>query len=173
MVTDNLTGTVTGLFHVGVTVSNLDRSLQFYQDLMGFELVAERRYTEAYIMEITSAPAHAIRIAFLAIPGSDVRLELLEYQGLERLSGSVRPYDYGSGHFCVYVEDIDALYLRLHHSGVTARSEGPVSITAGINRGSKAMYLRDPDGYHIEIFERLPPSSEREMDPAGAVREAP
>lgn len=155
MVTDGQLGTVTGLFHVGVTVADLDRALAFYRDLLGFELVAERLYTEPYIMEITAAPARAIRIGILAIPGSEVRVELLEYRGLERHSGSARPYDYGTGHFCLYVNNIDALYERLHEAGVRGRSDGPVRITVGINEGSRAMYLTDPDGYNIEIFERL------------------
>lgn len=162
MVTDARPSTVTGLFHVGVTVSNLDRALSFYRDLLGFELITERLYTEPYIMEITAAPASAIRIGILTIPGSDVRVELLEYQGLERHSGSVRPYDYGTGHFCLYVEDIESLFARLHEAGVKGRSGGPIRITAGINKGSKAMYLSDPDGYYVEIFERLQADSDQE-----------
>lgn len=147
-------GLTSGFFHAGVTVSDLARSLAFYRDLLGLEVAVERVFTEPYILEIVAIPATALNIAILRIPGSDTMLELLEYQGVERHPGDTRPCDPGTGHFCLYTPDIEALHARLQAAGVKTRSGGPVLITAGPNKGSMAMYVSDPDGYNVEIFER-------------------
>jgi catechol 2,3-dioxygenase-like lactoylglutathione lyase family enzyme len=145
---------ITGFFHAGVTVSDLDRSLAFYRDLLGLEVSMERVFTEPYIFEIVALQPAAMRIAYLKIPQSPVILELIEFQGIERHSGAARPCDPGSGHFCLYVADVDSLHARLAEGGIRSRSAAPVMVTAGPNRGSKVVYVSDPDGYLVELFER-------------------
>ncbi len=146
-----------GARHAGITVSDLDRSLAFYCDLLGMELVWRRTYKEPEIREIVGVPeATALEIAMLRVPGSELEVELLEYVGCERRSGATRPCDYGSGHFCVFVRSIDALYWDLSARGVPFRSSGPVEMTGGANRGGKSLYSSDPDGYVIEFHEAPP-----------------
>jgi catechol 2,3-dioxygenase-like lactoylglutathione lyase family enzyme len=145
---------ITGFFHAGVTVSDLDRSLAFYRDLLGLEVSMERVFTEPYIFEIVALQPAAMRIAYLKIPQSPVIIELIEFQGIERHSGAARPCDPGTGHFCLYVVDVDSLHARLAAAGIRSRSTAPVTITAGPNRGSKVVYVSDPDGYLVELFER-------------------
>ena len=84
---------ITGARHAGITVSDLDRSLEFYCGLLGLELLW-RRLCEERGPEIVGVPeATALDIAMLRIPGSDVEVELLEYRGLEqiRAHASVAP----------------------------------------------------------------------------------
>lgn len=145
---------VTGFFHAGVTVRDLDRSLAFYRDLLGMEVSMQRVFTEPYIFEIVALQPAAMRIAYLTIPQSPVIVELVEFQGIERHPGVARPCDPGTGHFCLYVSDLDTLHARLAERGIRSRSAAPVTITAGPNRGSKVVYVTDPDGYLIELFER-------------------
>jgi catechol 2,3-dioxygenase-like lactoylglutathione lyase family enzyme len=147
-------GPVTGFFHAGVTVTDLDRSLTFYRDLLGMEVSMDRVFTEPYIFEIVALQPAAMRIAYLKIPQSSVIVELIEFQGIEGHPGSARPCDPGTGHFCLYVRDVDALHARLTANGFRSRSAAPVTITAGPNRGSKVVYVSDPDGYLVELFER-------------------
>lgn len=157
---------VTGFFHSGVTVSDLDRSLGFYRDLLGMEVSMERVFTEAYIFEIVALQPSAMRIAYLKVPQSTVIVELIEFQGIERHPGEARPCDWGTGHFCLYVRDIDSLHARLRAAGVRSRSAAPVTITAGPNRGSKVVYVTDPDGYLVELFERRTAPAEPAGRPA-------
>lgn len=148
---------IVGARHAGITVSDLDRSLDFYCGLLGMELLWRRTYEEPEIREIVGVPeATAFDIAMLRVPGSDLDVELLEYRGCERRSGAARPCDHGSGHFCVFVRSIDALYADLSTRGVAFRSRGPVEMTAGANRGGKSLYSSDPDGYVIEFHEPPP-----------------
>jgi catechol 2,3-dioxygenase-like lactoylglutathione lyase family enzyme len=157
---------ITGFFHAGVTVSDLDRSLAFYRDLLGMEVSMERVFTEPYIFEIVALQPAAMRIAYLKIPQSPVIIELIEFQGIERHSGAARPCDPGTGHFCLYVGDIDALHERLRAKGYASRSAAPVTVTAGPNRGSKVVYMLDPDGYLVELFERRTAPAVAEGAPA-------
>lgn len=148
---------VVGARHAGITVSDLDRSLVFYRDLLGLELIWRRVYEEPEIREIVGVPdATSFDIAMLRVPGSDVQVELLEYRGCERRSGATEPCNHGSGHFCLFVRKIDALHTDLRERGVAFRSSGPVEMSAGANKGGKSLYALDPDGYVVELHEPPP-----------------
>jgi len=127
---------IVGPRHAGITVSKLDRSLDFYCGLLGLELLWRRLYEEPEITRIVGIPeATGLEIAMLRIPGSDFEVELIEYQGCESRSGSSPPSHHGTGHFCVFVTGIDALYEELLAHGVSFRSDGPVEMTAVAHRG--------------------------------------
>jgi lactoylglutathione lyase len=146
---------ILGARHAGITVFDLDRSLEFYCGQLGMEQLWRRLYEEPEIAAIVGVPeATAFDIAMLRVPGGDLEVELLEYKGCERHSGSSRPCDYGTGHFAFFVEDIEALHADLAARGVSFRSDGPVEMSAGANRGGKSLYSLDPDGYVIEFHER-------------------
>ena len=148
---------ITGARHAGITVSDLDRSLGFYCGLLGLELLWRRLCEERAIAEIVGVPeATALDIAMLQIPGSDVEVELLEYRGVPQISGAGPPSHHGTGHFCVFVDDIDRLYDDLSARGVRFRSAGAVEQTAGVHRGGKSLYSLDPDGYIVEFHQRPP-----------------
>jgi catechol 2,3-dioxygenase-like lactoylglutathione lyase family enzyme len=77
---------VLAVYHTGVTVSSLDRSLQFYRDLLGLELevVGTRTARQPYIQRLVDAPGATLEIALLRAPGSPHLRELLEYVDVER-----------------------------------------------------------------------------------------
>lgn len=153
---------IVGARHAGITVSDLDRSLAHYCGLLGMGLLWRRLYREPEIGAIVGiADATAFDIAMVQVPGSDLTIELIDYKGCKRRSGSTEPCNYGTGHFCVFVRGIEALYTELRGRGVAFRSHGPVEMTDGPNRGGKSLYSLDPDGYIIEFHEpppRLEPS---------------
>ena len=154
--------TIDGPRHGGITVSDLDRSLEFYSGLLGLELLWRRLYEEREITRIVGVPeASGIEVAMLglpnsSVPGSEVNVELLQYHGCDSPSGASPPSHHGTGHFCVYVTGIDALYEELRANGVEFRSNGPVEMSAGVNAGGKSLYALDPDGYVFEFHQRPP-----------------
>ena len=148
---------IAGPRHAGITVSDLDRSLGFYEGLLGLEVLWRRLYEEPEIRRIVGVPeATGLDIAMLRVPGSDFEVELLEYRGVEPVSGASLPSRAGTGHFCLFVTGIDALHAELRAHGVAFRSDGPVEMTAGANAGGKSLYSLDPDGYVVELHERPP-----------------
>jgi lactoylglutathione lyase len=145
---------VGGFFHGGITVADMDRSLSFYVDGLELEVLVDRVASDAYLAEELALPLESLRIVYLRIPETPVILELLEYRGLERHSAAARPCDPAVAHLGLYVDDVDAVHARLVGMGFRSRSPGPVSITAGPNRGARGVYMFDPDGFYIELFQR-------------------
>lgn len=144
---------VTGFFHAGITVRDMGASVAFYRDGLGLEEQFDRVIDADYLREVLGLDFRAIRAVYLSIPGGGI-VELLEYQGIERLSARSRPNDYGAGHLCLYVDDVAGMTERLRKYGGTSRSEGVVAITAGPNEGATSIYMLDPDGYAVELFQR-------------------
>ncbi|MDO7881563.1 VOC family protein [Salinibacterium soli] len=144
---------VTGFFHAGVTVRDMEASLGFYRDGLGLDVHLDRVLDADYLRTVLALDFESIRAVYLTIPGGGF-VELLEYRGIERLSAASRPNDFGAGHLCLYVEGIDELVERLRAVGGSARSAGVVDITSGPNEGARSIYMRDPDGYPVELFER-------------------
>lgn len=149
---------VTGFFHAGVTVSDMDRALGFYRDALGLEVVSDGITGGATAERIWGLPVGKVRVVFLRVPGSDALLELFDFAEVERHPASARPPDYGAGHMCLYTNDAQALHERVVAAGFRSRSGEAVTIDRGAHAGAKAAYLIDPDGYHVEIYE-LPASS--------------
>ena len=145
-----------GVHHAGVTVSSLDRALAFYRDVLGLEVfaVAERR--NETIGAIVGYPGAAIKLAFVGVPGDAARVELLEYLEPRGDGPDGETFRPGTGHVCFRVDDIDTLYEQIADSGFTPRSAAPVTITEGPNAGARAFYVRDPDGYTVELFQPPP-----------------
>jgi lactoylglutathione lyase len=146
-------GSITGFFHGGITVSDMDRSLRFYGDGLGLEEEFDRILDAPYLREVLGLEFESIRAVYLRIPGGGF-VELLEYRGIERLPAASRPCDFGAGHLCFYVDGIDEVFGRMVGLGYQARSAGVVDITAGPNAGARSVYLADPDGYPVELFQK-------------------
>ena len=143
------------LHHTGLTVSDLERSLHFWRDAMGMEELFQQEKEGGYLEAIVREPGAHVRMAHLAFGGAGPRIELFQYlapSGGRHLS---RPADQGFVHVCVACEDLDERMKRLVAAGGTPFSE-PVVIDTGVNRGGRGVYLRDPDGHVVELFERPP-----------------
>jgi catechol 2,3-dioxygenase-like lactoylglutathione lyase family enzyme len=146
-----------GFLHTGFTVADIARSIAFYRDLLGFEVVAEQIGEAEYLGRVVGFPGERMRMAFLRVPGDGHQLELLEYlvhPGEPTPRETNRP---GNGHICLVVDDLAAIHARLAAAGVQFMSE-PADITAGVNKGARAVYARDPDGFTVELFQRPPVS---------------
>ena len=150
-------GQVTGFFHGGITVGDMDRSLVFYRDGLGLEIEFDRKLDGAYLPIVLGLDFAYIRGVYLRIPGGGF-VELLEYHGIERFAAAARPCDPGGGHLCLFVDDVAAVHARLTGLGFKARSEAVVDITSGPNTGARSCYIADPDGFAVELFQR-PPSA--------------
>lgn len=143
---------IKGVDHTSYTVADLGRSLEFYQGLLGFEMVWQREITNEYFRKIVGFPDCVVKAAQLRIPGSSHKLELFEYVQPHLDQPVVTTNSPGSSHMALLVEDIQAMYTTLKGNGVRFRSE-PILIDAGANKGGWALYMLDPDGISIELFE--------------------
>ena len=138
--------------HTSFTVSDIDRSLAFFRDALGFEVTSKGPRSPSLIQAITGVEGAEVLIAYVRGPGHSI--ELIEYIKPETRS-SVRPQpcDTGFSHIGYDVDDIDAAIKAARDHSV--EPIGPVvAIDQGPNRGSRVAYLRDPDGITIEFIEK-------------------
>jgi catechol 2,3-dioxygenase-like lactoylglutathione lyase family enzyme len=148
---------VNRLHHTCYTVSDLDRSVGFYRDLLGCEVIATQEKSGGYLAAIVGYPETHIRMAHLRAPGGEHLIELFEYIAPRAGKADVEPRNVGASHLCFVVDDLPELYRRLRARGLDSFVSPPVEVDTGINRGGYALYLRDPDGITLELFQ--PPSS--------------
>ena len=145
--------------HTGFTVSDLDQSVAFYRDLLGCEVLATQEKKGGYLAAIVGYPDAHVRMAHLRVPGSEHVIELFEYLAPAGDRADVEPRNVGASHLCFIVGDLPALYDSLRARGVTSLVSAPVEVDTGINRGGLALYLRDPDGITVELFQPPPENS--------------
>jgi len=122
---------VTRYLHTCYRIGEIDRSVAFYQQL-GFEEVRRMPIGD-----------EAINV-FMALPGEDQRLELTHNHGVDS-------YDLGTGynHIAILVDDLDATLERLAAADI--EPEKPPYRPGGRTEGHRIAFVRDPDGYRIEL----------------------
>lgn len=141
------------LHHTGYTVSDLDRSVAFYREVLGCEILATQEKEGGYLAAIVGYPDAHVRMAHLRLPGSEHVIELFEYLAPAGGRADVEPRNVGASHLCFIVADLAALYTSLLERGMTTFVSPPVEVDTGVNRGGLALYLRDPDGITVELFQ--------------------
>ena len=120
------------LIHTCYRIGDIDRSVAFYQAL-GFEEVGRLPIRD-----------EAINV-FMGLPGDGPRLELTYNFGVDS-------YELGTGynHIAVSASDLDATLGRLREQGIEAEKP-PYKVS---ENGPRLCFVRDPDGYRIELIER-------------------
>jgi lactoylglutathione lyase len=120
------------LIHTCYRIGDIDRSVTFYEAL-GFEEVRRMPIRD-----------EAINV-FMGLPGDGARLELTYNHG-------VHSYELGTGynHIAISAGDLDATLARLAEQGIEPEKP-PYTVRDG---GSRICFVRDPDGYRVEIIER-------------------
>ena len=147
--------TVSRIDHVGITVSDLDRALGFYRDLLGLSVVADNTISEPAVAELLGLDSVELRIVDLD-SGDGRILELLQY-----LQPVGRRLDYESSdaateHIAFTVDDLAAVRARLAEAGVKMVSRKALTIDdpGGSFDGAICLYVRDPDGAILELVQR-------------------
>lgn len=130
-----------GLDHVGLTVTDMDRSLRFYRDGLALELLRE------------SGPnADGVRSAVLRVGGQE--LNVFSSTGLAPAATEHRA---GMDHFCL---EMDAASI---HDVVAGLREVGVEIVRGPveRRDGVSVFVQDPDGVRVELRLARPPEDSR------------
>jgi lactoylglutathione lyase len=123
-----------GLIHTCYRIGDIDRSVAFYRAL-GFEEVGRLPIRD-----------EAVNV-FMNIPGDgdEPKLELTYNHGVES-------YELGTGynHIAITTADLDGRLAELLEQGIEPEKP-PYTVRDG---GSRICFVRDPDGYRIELIER-------------------
>lgn len=149
---------VSGFWHVGMTVADLDASIAFYRDGLGME-VRSRGVNSAAAPEVWGAPSGATgEVVFLGLPGGPDVIELFRIRGVDQRAASAEPWHFASAHVCLETDDLTGLFAHMQALGHSARSTRPVPLPSGVLAGGSAVYFIDPDGFHVEVVQRPHPA---------------
>jgi catechol 2,3-dioxygenase-like lactoylglutathione lyase family enzyme len=136
--------------HTGITVSDLERSIRFYRDLLGCEVSVPVRAEGPFFEAITGVPNCQIDVAFVRVPGHVI--ELLCYRNPPGRTSTLRANDPGFMHVCLKVADLEKVVALVRSAGfapvgaIQKAEGGPVD-------GLKVVYVRDPDGVVLELID--------------------
>ena len=141
--------------HHGFTVGDLDTSLRFYRDTLGFDLVrvSERANLPSYDT-ILGYRDVKLKVALLRHPVNEFLLELFQYLNPPGTKRELDNCYVGSSHVAFEVDDIDAQYRTLQEAGYGAINP-PVDVVRDGTKVARAMYALDPDGISVEMFQEF------------------
>jgi catechol 2,3-dioxygenase-like lactoylglutathione lyase family enzyme len=149
---------IADVLHFSFTVSDIERSVDWYTRVLELELVHRQRQDNEYTRKLVGIPGAILEVAQFAVPGvpparSTHMLELVEYiEPRGRDLGELATNSVGCAHLALMVDDIHERYMRMGAQGVPFRNP-PVAITAGANEGGFACYFCDPDGITLELLQ--------------------
>lgn len=143
------------IHHVGITVSDITRSLAFYADLIGGSIDGPYIRSGPGVDAITGYSGVKVHQAFVSPPDGAAVVELLQYEGGSDVVIDPDNGHTGAAHVALVVRDLDGLLARLSARGVTAISE-PIALSSPLT-GYRAVYVLDPDRVRVELLE--PPAA--------------
>lgn len=137
--------------HAGLVVSDLERSLAFYRDIIGLRVRAGMTESGDYIEKVVGIPGAVLEwVKLEAADGSLV--ELIEYKKGMGPSGQTENANAdrrGFSHVAFTVHDIEGMYTTLCTGGFHCNNPPEPSPDGGV----KVMYCHDPDGIIVELVE--------------------
>lgn len=149
---------ITAVDSVGFTVSDMDRSIGFFTEVLSFEKVADTEVAGSSYEHLQGVFGLRMRVVTLRL--GDETVELTEYLAPRGrpIPADSRSHDRWFQHIAIVVSDMDRAYRHLRQHKVEHASSGPQTLPDwNVNAaGIRAFYFRDGDGHHLEIIE-FPP----------------
>lgn len=134
--------------HTGISVRDMSRSLSFYGELLGMELIFDSDVDDVPALSAVVGMEKARgRVAWLRAGDTMIELWQWDHPDGRPLPTDYRPADKGVTHFAFEVDDVDAIYQKIVGAGYPANTE-PKDL--GLH---KTTYVRGPDDEIIEILE--------------------
>ena len=141
------------LRHVGITVSDLEKSINFYRDLLGFTVTKEMDESGDHIDNFSGLKNIDVRTVKMS-GSSGAMIELLYYRShpgsnMDNWQNNITRV--GCSHFALTVEDLPTLYSKLLDNDFIVLCEPQYSPDGNV----RLTFCRDPDGTLIELVEEL------------------
>ncbi len=164
-----MAGAAQAVAMVGLTVSDLDRSVDFYTRVLDFTKVTDDELAGQPYEELVGVFGVRLRVVRLRL--GDEYLQLTEYLASPGRPAPVdtRSNDRWFQHVAIIVRDMDSAYARLRAAKARHASTGPQLLPATIPNaaGIRAFYFRDPDGHPLEVLQFPPDKGDPKWHAAG------
>jgi catechol 2,3-dioxygenase-like lactoylglutathione lyase family enzyme len=139
---------ITGVFHTCFTVSDLDRSIDFYTNVIGMKVFRRVESAGEAFRNMTGLPEAQIRMAYLEMDGR--YLELIQYTASAGGHAAYGHNDVRAAHLAFFADNVARTAEELRARGVRLASPPQIA-----KSGRGAVYFYDPDGNVLELCEPL------------------
>ena len=136
--------------HTGIVVIDLERSLYFYRDLLGFQIIKQMKEAGDYIDNISSLRNVKVTTVKMSSPSGQM-IELLKYHSHPAEQRMREICEIGISHIAFTVDDLDMEYERLVDKGIQFNSAPQLSPDGY----AKLTFCKSPEGTLIELVEVL------------------
>ena len=139
--------------HVGITVSNLEKSIEFYETLTGKKISNKDEISGKRMAQTQGLDDTLIRYANLHL--DNINIDILEYVEPKSTKANYSNEQISAMHLCFEVDDIEAAVARMKEIGIEPEGE-PIyfeksdGLKAGFGIG--VVYFKDPDGTNLELI---------------------
>jgi catechol 2,3-dioxygenase-like lactoylglutathione lyase family enzyme len=141
---------------IGCVVSDLDRSIKFYTDAIGFKVAGEFSVPAGFAEDSGLTNSKELNIKILTLGGSDgedaTKLKLMQVKG----SGGKADHKtidstLGLSYITIFIKDTDKALAKLKEAGVKPIAKGPVTLPENLDPSLALTIVRDPDGNFVEL----------------------
>lgn len=141
---------IRGFDHTSFTVPSIDAALAFWRDALGFTVASDSLREGPFLGAVVGIAGARARIAHLH--GHGQHLEFVEYLEPMGRASTPEPNDRCAAHVAFVCDDIAADVARLRAAGAVAQG-AVTAVTSGPYAGASAVYLRDPNGVIVELYQ--------------------
>lgn len=142
---------IAGVRHFGIVVSNMERSLKFYRDLLGLKIERSMNESGSFLDNMLNLKNVKVKTVKMSAPNGITLIELLEFSFPKGNMNKRHVHDLGSSHVAFTVSDLDAVYKFLQSSGVKFNCPPQLSPDGY----AKVTFCLDPDDTPIELVQVL------------------
>jgi catechol 2,3-dioxygenase-like lactoylglutathione lyase family enzyme len=165
--------------HLGRQITNVELTTHFYHDLIGLELVGKRDQARPFFINkglqevaelaqgVSNPYLQTSRVVLLPIPGTaaapggpEMTIEAIEIEGIPKRRFNPPLTDPGASYLVLFVRDLDKTLglLKAERFPVITAGGNPVELSGwpGMTGKIRAVTVRDPDGYPVELMEQTP-----------------
>ena len=144
--------TLENIRHFGLVVSNLEKALVFYQDLLGLSIQGKTEESGDFISKMLSFENIKLKTVKLSANDNSTRLELLEFDNPSiNSTKKTSLFEPGFTHISLTVKNLDELYLRLKNSNIEFNSQPTISPNGTL----KVVFCKDFEGNYLELIEEI------------------
>lgn len=139
---------------VGMTVADADASAEFFERVLGFEVVSDHEVAGPAYEHLQAVFALRMRVVRMRLGSETVELTQYLAPSGRRFPEDARPNDLWFQHVAIVVSDMARAYAHLREHRVAHASSGPQRLpeSLGTAAGIEAFYFRDPDGHFLEVI---------------------
>lgn len=141
---------------LGVVVSDIEESLKFYKDIIGFEETGGFEVKGSFPKKVglTDGAPLDIHVLVLGKEENATKLKLMQVDSKKKAKGIKQPFIHsftGYSYITIFVHDVDLVWSNARKNGLKAYAQSPQILPKGLPQDICLLMLKDPDGNFVEI----------------------